>query len=227
MPPQVRHMPALLRPKEATNDALQPGVIWADAAAHCRPHRGSAQRAAWVGTASIRGSTEMTGSIATPVAPVPSNGPSTAAAIVAAASFSLMGLFVAVTSLALSGVAQQHLPVAATWPWPSSSRPSGRSSSAPVRSASWQRSPSSTGVGRESGLRCVVRETGTLLATAVGVMLVVGGGWETRPTSRTVSGSPPPSPLPRRRGPEAPRRLTHRVVGLRGPGRPCSAQPLR
>lgn len=106
---------------------------------------------------------------------------STASAIVAAISFSLMGLiFVAVGMafpLALSVVAQQHLPISPTdlalaerltpfWPvFVGAGALSFVAALAVLDGGRW---------GKRIAI--VVAGTGTLLATAVGVMLVIRGG---------------------------------------------------
>jgi hypothetical protein len=125
----------------------------------------------------------MTSSTATPVSiSVPSGSRlSTVAAIVAAVSFSLMGLvFVAVGMafpLALSVVAQQHLPVSASdlalaqqlapfWPvFVGAGALSFVAALAVLDGGRW---------GKR--IAVVVGGTGTLLATAVGITLVVSGG---------------------------------------------------
>lgn len=125
----------------------------------------------------------MTSSTATPVSVSVSGSSrlSTAAAIVAALSFSLMGLiFVAVGMafpLALSVVAQQHLPVSASdlalaqqlspfWPvFIGTGVLSFVAALAVLDGGRW---------GKRIAI--VVAGTAALLATAVGIMLVIAGG---------------------------------------------------
>jgi hypothetical protein len=174
--------PAWRVPNGATNDVGR-GVVSADAMTGARGHGDGARRAALVGTASTRGFTQMTSSTATPVSiPVPGGSRlSTVAAIVAAVSFSLMGLiFVAVGMafpLALSVVAQQHLLVSASdlalaqqlapfWPvFVAAGALSFVAALAVLDGGHW---------GKR--IAVVIAGTGTLLAIAVGIMLVVGGG---------------------------------------------------